>query len=115
MALVLKYLDMRACSDGIYLLVKLVTFWASSLTRFVKVYCPALRDKAEYSVFSVAMIDFSSSVICLLIILLIFVILAALIFLTVSLYRSVSTVNESTHAKTDILGGLVAVRMSLQV
>ncbi len=78
-------------------------------------YRPAFRDRAEYIVLSVAIVAFSSFVICLLMTLLIFVLRTLVIFLTVSAWRSLRIVNESTHAYTVILGVLVAVRISLQV
>ena len=68
--------------------------------------------KADWSV---AIISFSSSVICFATTLLILLCRNLLISSTVSPYRNVSNVKESTHVNILILGILVAVSMSPHV
>ncbi len=66
LALVFKYCIIRGCSWGVYLLVKLVTFLASNLTNSANTYSPWCTLTAVNVKFAlrVAMISFSSSVIC---------------------------------------------------
>ncbi len=75
LALVFRYCIILRCSWGVYLLVKLVTFLASNLTSSVKTYSPLCTLTAVKFGLRVAMINFSSSVICFATTLFIFVIL----------------------------------------
>ena len=93
-------------------MVKLVTFCASNLTNSVKGYNPLWIFTAVKADWSVAIINFSASVICFATTLLILVCRNLVISSTVSPYRNASKVKESTHANRLVLGILVAVRMS---
>jgi hypothetical protein len=70
---------------------------------------------AEYALSSVDIVNFSSSVICFAMSLLIFVRRAPEILSIVSEYRRARSVNDSTHAKSVILGRRTALRMSFHV
>ena len=85
------------------------------MTSSANIYVPLSIFIEENSGFSVAMVNFSSSVICFAMTLLTLVCLPALILSIVSQYRRVRRVNESTHVNRLVLGALVAVSISPQV
>ncbi len=85
------------------------------MTSSANTYVPLSIFSEENSGFSVAIVNFSSSVICFAMTLLTLVCLPALILSIVSPYHRVRRVNESTHVNRPILGALVAVSISPQV
>ena len=95
--------------------MKLVTFWANNLTNSENRNMPLWMFTAVNVACNVAIVSFSSSVICFATTLFILVSRTLLIFSHVSPYLNVSRVKESTHAKIVVLGNRVAVSISPHV